>query len=87
MFGDIIKRYYAPEDCICIGKEISPVNTMGDRIIHLGVMGETLVCCGLLLLRLRLRLLRVLSLCLCVRMSAGGENVGSACVLAFAPDV
>jgi len=36
IFGDIVKRYTAPEDGIVIGKSISPVNISGGRILHLG---------------------------------------------------
>ncbi len=35
-FGDILKKYYAPEDGIVIGKSTNPVNMNGGRIIHLG---------------------------------------------------
>jgi len=36
IFGDIVKRYTAPEDGIVIGKSSSPVNISGGRILHLG---------------------------------------------------
>lgn len=36
IFGDIVKRYTAPEDGIVIGKSNSPVNISGGRILHLG---------------------------------------------------
>ncbi len=36
IFGNIVKRYTAPEDGIVIGKSISPVNISGGRILHLG---------------------------------------------------
>lgn len=39
VFGDVIKKYYAPEDGIVIGKNVNPVNQTGDRILHLGVAG------------------------------------------------
>ncbi len=37
-FGDIIKRYYAPEDGIVIGKSTNPANMSGGRILHLGIL-------------------------------------------------
>ncbi len=37
VFGDELKRYFAPEDGIVIGKSVSPVNQTGGRILHLGV--------------------------------------------------
>jgi predicted deacylase len=37
-FGDILKKYYAPEDGIVIGKSTNPVNMNGGRIIHLGIL-------------------------------------------------
>jgi predicted deacylase len=37
VFGNIIKKYYASEKGVVIGKSISPVNHTGGRIIHLGV--------------------------------------------------
>jgi len=40
IFGDVIKKYYAPEDGIVIGKNINPVNQTGDRIVHLGIAGN-----------------------------------------------
>lgn len=40
IFGDIVKKYYAPEDGIVIGKNVNPVNQTGDRILHLGVAGS-----------------------------------------------
>jgi hypothetical protein len=36
IFGEIVKRYTAPEDGIVIGKSNSPVNISGGRILHLG---------------------------------------------------
>lgn len=38
IFGDLIKEYEAPEDGIVIGKNVSPVNQTGGRILHLGVV-------------------------------------------------
>lgn len=37
-FGDIIQRYYAPEDGIVIGKSTNPSNSNGGRILHLGIL-------------------------------------------------
>lgn len=37
-FGDVLKRYYAPEDGIVIGRSTNPVNMNGGRIIHLGIL-------------------------------------------------
>jgi predicted deacylase len=37
-FGDIIKKYYAPEKGIVIGKTSNPINMSGGRIIHLGII-------------------------------------------------
>lgn len=38
IFGDTIKKYFAPEDGIVIGKSVSPVNKSGGRILHLGIL-------------------------------------------------
>lgn len=37
VFGNVIKKYYAPEKGIVIGKSVNPVNHTGGRIIHLGI--------------------------------------------------
>lgn len=37
IFGDLIKRYEAPEAGIVIGKSVSPINQTGGRILHLGL--------------------------------------------------
>ncbi len=37
-FGEILRRYYAPEDGIVIGKSTHPVNISGGRILHLGIL-------------------------------------------------
>jgi hypothetical protein len=39
VFGDLIKKYTAPEDGIVIGKEVNPVNQTGGRMMHLGIIG------------------------------------------------
>lgn len=39
-FGDIINKYYCPENGIVIGKSSNPVNMNGGRIIHLGIIDE-----------------------------------------------
>jgi predicted deacylase len=36
-FGDILKKYYSPEDGVVIGKSSNPINMDGGRIIHLGI--------------------------------------------------
>ena len=38
VFGREIKKYYAPEAGIVIGKSTSPVNQSGGRILHLGIV-------------------------------------------------
>jgi predicted deacylase len=38
IFGTVVKVYYAPEDGIVIGKNNTPVNQTGDRILHLGIV-------------------------------------------------
>jgi uncharacterized protein len=40
IFGEVIKKYYAPEDGIVIGKATNPVNQSGDRILHFGIVGN-----------------------------------------------
>jgi len=37
IFGDVLRRYTAPEAGIVIGKSINPVNQTGGRILHLGI--------------------------------------------------
>jgi hypothetical protein len=36
IFGDVTRRYPAPEDGIVIGKSVNPLNQTGSRIVHLG---------------------------------------------------
>lgn len=36
VFGNTLKRYYAPYEGIVIGKSVSPVNQTGGRILHIG---------------------------------------------------
>ncbi|MEZ4883604.1 MAG: succinylglutamate desuccinylase/aspartoacylase family protein [Chitinophagales bacterium] len=38
IFGDVMQKYYAPNDGIVIGKSVSPVNQTGGRILHLGTV-------------------------------------------------
>ena len=38
IFGDVIREYLAPEDGIAIGHCINPIGQTGARILHLGVM-------------------------------------------------
>lgn len=37
VFGEIISKYYAPEDGIVIGKSACPTHQTGGRILHLGI--------------------------------------------------
>lgn len=37
IFGDVMRRYVAPEDGIVVGKSVNPLNQTGSRIVHLGV--------------------------------------------------
>lgn len=37
VFGNVVKKYHAPESGVIIGKSISPVNHTGGRIVHLGI--------------------------------------------------
>lgn len=37
-FGKDIKKYFAPEEGIIIGKSTNPINQSGGRIIHLGIL-------------------------------------------------
>lgn len=39
-FGDILHKYYCPEDGIVIGKSSNPINMNGGRIIHLGIIDD-----------------------------------------------
>lgn len=39
-FGEVIKRYHAPQDGVVIGRSSNPVNRSGGRIIHLGIIDE-----------------------------------------------
>lgn len=36
IFGERLQDYHAPKDGVIIGKSVSPVNTSGGRILHLG---------------------------------------------------
>ncbi|RMG83405.1 MAG: peptidase M14 [Bacteroidetes bacterium] len=38
IFGDLIRKYTAPEKGIVIGKSVNPVNQTGGRILHLGIV-------------------------------------------------
>lgn len=40
IFGDATRHYYAPEAGIVVGKSVDPVARTGDRILHLGVVGD-----------------------------------------------
>jgi predicted deacylase len=39
IFGDVVREYQAPEDGVVVGKNVSPVNRTGARLLHLGVVG------------------------------------------------
>lgn len=39
LFGRLIDRYVAKEDCIIIGKNDNPVAQSGDRVVHCGLVG------------------------------------------------
>eukprot|EP01138_Halocafeteria_seosinensis_P006223 gb/GECG01006364.1/.p1 GENE.gb/GECG01006364.1/~~gb/GECG01006364.1/.p1 ORF type:complete len:602 (+),score=69.41 gb/GECG01006364.1/:1-1806(+) len=41
IFGKLVDRYVAPNDGIVVGKSDNPVAQTGDRILHLGIVGET----------------------------------------------
>ncbi len=41
-FGDILNEYRCPEDGIVIGKSSNPINMNGGRILHLGIIDESL---------------------------------------------
>jgi uncharacterized protein len=38
VFGDLVKTYRSPENGVVIGKNVSPINQTGGRIIHLGII-------------------------------------------------
>lgn len=38
VFGNVLKKYFAPESGVIIGKSINPANQTGGRIIHLGII-------------------------------------------------
>jgi predicted deacylase len=40
LVGRVIKRYYAPETGIVVGKSTNPVTTTGGRILHIGIPGD-----------------------------------------------
>ncbi len=37
MFGDIKRRYFAPESGVVVGRSVNPINQTGSRILHLGM--------------------------------------------------
>ena len=41
IFGKLVDRYVAPNDGVVVGKSDNPVAQTGDRILHLGIVGET----------------------------------------------
>jgi len=43
IFGDLMKEYLAPEDGVVIGKSTSPINHTGGRILHLGILKDSIV--------------------------------------------
>lgn len=44
IFGKVMKKYFAPEDGIVIGKSVDPVNQTGSRILHLGINPQEIPC-------------------------------------------
>ncbi|KAJ2358961.1 hypothetical protein IWW50_000346 [Coemansia erecta] len=42
VFGDLEEEYFAPQDGIIVGKHVDPVCQTGNRILHLGVVEDTL---------------------------------------------
>ncbi|KAJ1666380.1 hypothetical protein IW140_001110 [Coemansia sp. RSA 1813] len=42
IFGDLIEEYFAPQDGVIVGKHVDPVCQTGNRILHLGVVEDTL---------------------------------------------
>lgn len=38
IFGDVIRKYHAPEDGVVIGRSVNPVSQSGARILHLGIL-------------------------------------------------
>eukprot|EP00468_Gymnochlora_sp_CCMP2014_P005722 CAMPEP_0167751364 /NCGR_PEP_ID=MMETSP0110_2-20121227/6527_1 /TAXON_ID=629695 /ORGANISM="Gymnochlora sp., Strain CCMP2014" /LENGTH=379 /DNA_ID=CAMNT_0007636831 /DNA_START=164 /DNA_END=1303 /DNA_ORIENTATION=- len=41
IFGDLVHEYYAPHVSVIIGKSTNPVAQIGDRLVHLGIIGTT----------------------------------------------
>ncbi|MBW2713042.1 MAG: succinylglutamate desuccinylase/aspartoacylase family protein, partial [Deltaproteobacteria bacterium] len=39
-YGDIVKKYLAPENGIIIGRSANPVGQSGARIVHLGIVSN-----------------------------------------------
>ena len=44
IFGEITRKYTAPESGIVIGKSINPINQTGSRILHLGLNPRKVPC-------------------------------------------
>ncbi len=44
IFGKRVKRYYAPDDGIVIGRSVDPINQTGSRILHLGLRPRRIPC-------------------------------------------
>ncbi|KAJ1905039.1 hypothetical protein LPJ81_002147, partial [Coemansia sp. IMI 209127] len=42
IFGDLVEEYFAPQDGVIVGKHVDPVCQTGNRILHLGVVEDTL---------------------------------------------
>lgn len=42
VFGDLEEEYFAPQDGVIVGKHVDPVCQSGNRILHLGVVEDTL---------------------------------------------
>ncbi|KAJ2498955.1 hypothetical protein GGH96_003880 [Coemansia sp. RSA 1972] len=42
VFGDLVEEYFAPQDGVVVGKNIDPVCRSGNRILHMGIVGDSL---------------------------------------------
>lgn len=44
IFGKTIKKYFAPDAGVIIGKSVNPINQSGSRIVHLGIDPQYIHC-------------------------------------------
>lgn len=44
IFGEVTKRYHAPEDGVVVGRSVDPLNQTGSRILHLGREPREIPC-------------------------------------------